>query len=315
MDLKVSASGPLDNMIETRAADGLILRMDGESAFSTFLYTGFRTFVFNSELTGASYGFYLQNPANFVLKDSTLRRSASGQTTLRSQGGERQLFQNNHILGGGKQGSLSLRGNLQWALVQGNFMDQTSSVNPQYDGANELQEFIVWERNTLDDTNSATQWGMLFVGHNMVVRNNVSYNCSQWHFKAGSSAPISSENIWFINNTAFTNKADAEGVVCGGSGCVNKNNLFYSTKSAFGCFSGGTQGKNWCRTANTCLDPVSGGSTCYEPNFMSTNPTSADFVRPGAGARGIDAGDPNVPVWDDYYHAPRSTVDVGAVEK
>jgi hypothetical protein len=48
---------------------------------------------------------------------------------------------------------------------------------------------------------------------------------------------------------------------------------------------------------------------------MSTSPTSPDFARPGAGARGIDAGDPNVPVWDDYQDRTRLVIDVGAVER
>jgi PKD repeat protein len=315
MDLEVSASGPVDNMIETRDVDGLILRVDGESRFSTFLYTEYRSFVFNSDLSGASYGFFLNNPTNFVLKESTVRRSVSGQTTIRSQGGNRLLFQHNEIVGGGKQGSLSLRGNIQWALVQGNFFDETTSVNPEYAGADQLQEFIVWERNVFDATSSATQWGQRFVGHNMIVRNNVTYNCGQWHFKAESVDPIAPQNIWFINNTAFTNKSDAEGVVCGGSGCVNKNNLFYSTRNAANCFVGGTQATNWCRTANTCLDPVTGGSACYEPKFVSVDRKSPDFVRPGAGARGTDAGDRSVPVWDDLQKATRTAIDVGAIER
>jgi hypothetical protein len=66
-------------------------------------------------------------------------------------------------------------------------------------------------------------------------------------------------------------------------------------------------------TPNICLDPITGNSGCYDPKFMSLDPTSPDFVRPSAGARGADAGDPSVPVWDDFDNVDRTTIDVGAV--
>ena len=75
------------------------------------------------------------------------------------------------------------------------------------------------------------------------------------------------------------------------------------------------EGENWCYTNGEFLDPVTGGNNCYNPSFVSQTYGSADFMRPGAGTRGIDAGDPNVPVWNDYDYAQRATIDVGAVER
>jgi hypothetical protein len=317
--------------------DSLLLRVTGRaSSANFFLASGDNFFVFESDLTGGTYGMFVTNTWDgdgidyLVVKDSTISRASDGEHTIRQQGANKALYQNNQIVHDGSSGfksSMTLRGDSNWALVQGNYMDQTCSVNPEYTGASgsddgqpggsagQLQRYVVWERNTADLTNSATQWGMRFVGHDMIVRNNVAYNCSSWHYHAGGDSPISAQNIWFVNNTAFTNKTQAEGVVCQGTGCVNKNNLFYSTQNAVGCFSGGTQARNWCATPNVCLDPVTGGSGCYSPSFLSTNPNSSDFVRPAAGARGIDAGDPNVPVWDDFGNRVRAVVDVGAVER
>jgi hypothetical protein len=315
-----------------RGDDVLLLRVTGSATWAThFLFSADAFFVVESDLTGGNYAIFSTNTFDaglpyLVVKDSRISRASDGEHSFRIQGADKVLVQGNQITYDGSTGfksSLTLRGDSNWALVQGNFMDQTCSVNPQYTGATgsdgspgELQRYVVWERNTLDVTKSSTQWGMRFVGHDMIVRNNVTYNCLSWHYHVGNDSPITSQNVWFVNNTAFTNKAGARGVECsGGSGHVNKNNLFYSTQSATGCFSGGTQSNNWCMTPNVCVDPVTGGSGCHNPTLMSTSPTSPDFARPGAGARGIDAGDPNVPVWDDFDNVDRTTMDVGAVTR
>jgi hypothetical protein len=332
-----SISGGGTSGLGMNGNDSLLLRVTGKaSSANFFLASGSNFFVIESDLTGGTYGMFVTNTWDadgidyLVVKDSRISRASDGEHTIRQQGANKALYQNNQIVYDGSSGfksSMTLRGDSNWALVQGNFMDQTCSVNPEYSGASgsddgkaggsagQLQRYIVWERNTLDVTKSSTQWGMRFVGHDMIVRNNVTYNSSSWHYHAGGDSPISAQNIWFVNNTAFTNKTQAQGVVCGGTGCVNKNNLFYSTQSAVGCFSGGTQAKNWCMTPNICVDPVTGGSGCYNPTLVSTSPTSPDFARPGAGARGIDAGDPNVPVWDDFDNVDRTTMDVGAVTR
>ena len=66
---------------------------------------------------------------------------------------------------------------------------------------------------------------------------------------------------------------------------------------------------------------MTGGSSCYEPNFMSIDPgnanswpASADFMRPSGGARGVDQGNQSVPVWNDLDNTPRTMIDVGAVD-
>jgi hypothetical protein len=277
------------------------------------VYANSGYFVFDSNVLGGTYGFYTGGTPYSVVKNSTIARSNPVQHTIRHQGGDRALFQNNNIHGPGNYTSLTVRGITNWVLVQDNFMDQASQVAPEYEDAPgpQLQQYIVWERNVLDG-NNALNWGMQFVGHNMIVRNNVVYD-GAWSFQARAISPISPQNIWFINNTGIN--ADEAGVDCLGTGCVSKNNLFYSTSTSLACFTNGTQANNWCRTANHCLDPVDGDSDCHDPNFVSLDPTSDNFARPGVGSRGIDAGEQAVPVWQDLNTTQRTMIDVGAVER
>jgi hypothetical protein len=321
MDIEYNGSNSNAPMDLMSGNDILLFRMT-LNAFNSNkgIYAEDGYFIIESEVTGGQYGIYTYSTPYLVVKDSTLDRAIGGEHTFRIQSGNRSLIQNNQILhstGDGYKTAFQLRGYSDWALVQNNYADQIMGVQPQndLDGYGELQQHIVWERNTLDSTNASIGWGMRFVGHDMIVRNNVTFNSSQFQFKAETYAGITATNIWFINNTAFTNKSGSDGFVCGGTGCVSKNNLFYSSQSVSSCFSGGTQARNWCRTSNICIDPITGNSDCYNPTFVSTDPASPDFVQPGAGARGIDGGDPNVPIWDDLYNVDRTTIDVGAAER
>ena len=271
-------------------------------------------------MTSAPYPLFIgDNTPWFVVKNSTLDRRSSGQHTIRidGPGQEKILVQNSRLLGNGQQTSLTIRGTSSWLLMQGNFMDQPSGTSPSQPGDSRLQSKIVWERNAFDNSNAGTDWGLIFQGQDMIVRNNVVYpDGGQFDYTAKSGDGVTTQNIWFVNNTSVGN--DTNGFRCGNTaGCVLRNNLVYSMSSPWGdCLSGGgTRAKNWCYTNDECLDPVTGGNNCYNPSFVSQTYGSADFMRPGAGTRGIDAGDPNVPVWNDYDYAQRATIDVGAVER
>jgi len=284
------------------------------SRFASLTFDNTGVFVVDSDITGGDYTMYCSGVERLVIKDSKVTRTQSGQHTIRAQGCDHLVVQNSTITGPGQHTTLTVRGSTDWALVQGNFFNQWTQVNPQNEKTNSVQHYIVWERNTYDATSAATATGMYFVGQDMVVRNNVVYNNSSYHYRAATHPLATTRNIHFYNNTAFSNKGGT-GVVCEATNCVSKNNLFYSTTSVSDCHTGGTRANNWCRAANQCVDPVDGDSDCHDPSFVSTNPSSPDFVRPGVGTRGIDAGSQTVPVWDDYDNVDRSMIDVGAVER
>ena len=324
-DLAITASGDTP-LRAINGAGALLLRVTVTgSSTNQMLYGEDGFFIVDSDLSGNPYVLYLSGADRMVVKNSTLSRNAAVQHTYRHQGGNKLLVQGSEIIGTGVNTSLTIRGNVSWALIQDNFVNQVATVGPQYVGANELLQYFVHERNTADGSNNAAGVGFSFIGHDMIVRNNVAYNVRGTSFKADVSSPITAQNIWFINNTVFTTRASNEGFWCAGTGCVLTNNLVYSTKNFDrGCFAnGGTLLNNWCRSSNGCLDPVTGGSACYEPSFVSTNCgtmvngscTNFGFATPGAGTRGINAGSQTVPVWDDYLGKARTTIDVGAVER
>ena len=113
-------------------------------------------------------------------------------------------------------------------------MDQPSGTSPSQPGDSRLQSKIVWERNAFDNSNAGTDWGLIFQGQDMIVRNNVVYpDGGQFDYMATSGDGVTTQNIWFVNNTSVGN--DTNGFRCGNTaGCVLRNNLVYSMSSPWG---------------------------------------------------------------------------------
>ena len=201
-------------------------------------------------------------------------------------------------------------------LVQNNHFDGHTGNEQSQPGDPRWQQKIVFERNSLDRSSlgASTDWGFQFGSQDIVVRNNIVYGGGgQFNYRAVSLA-ASPDNVWFINNTSVGVSGDA--IRCAGTNCVMRNNLAYGNAQYSACFTGAaTMSRNWCNTTTKCIDPVTGGSSCYNPNFVSTTYGNPDFMRPAAGTRGIDAGYPTVPVWNDFENALRTTIDVGALEQ
>jgi hypothetical protein len=324
VDLAVSGSGG-GLVFDSKSDGGLLLRITGTgTANYQWIYTSKGGFIIDSSIvTSASYPLFIgDNTPWFVVKNSTLDRRTSGQHTIRIDGPGQQkiLIQNSQIVGTGKQSALTIRGHTSWLLVQGNFFNQQTGTEESQPGDSRVQEKIVFERNAYDRQNGNTgiDWGFSFTGDDMIVRNNVVYNNGgQFQFRAVNGA-VTSHDIWFVNNTALPGP-DADGFRCGNTtGCVLRNNLVYRSGSINACLTGGTQSNNWCYSNNHCIDPVDGGTgagDCFNPSFVSMTYGDADFVRPGAGTRGIDTGYLSAPVWNDFHDVPRTNPDVGAVER
>jgi hypothetical protein len=315
VDLAISGSGGA--AITPKSSGGLLLRVTGTgSPSSSWVSAYYGAFIMDSSIvSGAPYTvFPFDNVPWYVVKNSTIRRTSTGQHTIRvdGDGQEKVLIQNNQVLGDGGNTAIRLSGTTSWCLIQGNWTNRAITSGDSQPGDPRARSHIIWERNAWDRLGINNHLGFPIDAHDAVVRNNIIYNGGGlFDYKAEGS------NIWFINNTSVGN--DTSGVLCNGqSGCVRKNNLVYSTRSPGGnCYDGSLNAadKNWCYTDDQCIDPLTGGSGCYNPSFLGQTYGNAGFMRPGPGTRGINAGNLNVPVWNDYDNVPRTTIDVGAVER
>jgi len=324
VDLEIRASGSTG--LAPAEDGGLLLRSTGTGAPTNSWMNAYHgAFVVDSSIVSAApyTVFPFDDCPFFVIKNSTIDRTTTGQHTVRidGDGQEKILIQNSQILGAGAQHALTIRGTTRWLLIQGNFFDQQTGTKESQPGDSRLQEKIVFERNAYDRQNGNTgiNWGFTFQGRDMVVRNNIVFGGGgQMDYAVTSGAAGASSGIWLLNNTSVDN--DTNGIRMNNcSTCKAKNNLVYSTNSVWGDCITQTNGvdvsHNWCFTNDECLDPVDGDGDCYDPRFMSMTRGDFDFVRPAPGTRGIDQGDGNVPVWNDFDSLERKSVDIGAVER
>jgi hypothetical protein len=273
---------------------------------------------------------------HLVIKNSRIELApgaGTGGMAIRVQSCDNFLAQNSAFPSVGVN-ALTLRGFSYWALVQGNYFSSCSGAGPQNcDPGNEGEEqrYLVWEQNVFEGPGGVTSsgQGQYFKSRDITVRNNVSVNSGQWGFKA-EKAPggctVEPTNVHFLNNTTILlteGDAGTEGTHCDITGtCEIRNSTTYSTTSC-ACHVGGTRSDNWCYCNGSCIENPGGTGSC-NPSFLNTDPGSPtswpgspDFARPASGTVGINSGLNSVPVWNDYFNAPRNdgNLDVGAVER
>jgi PKD repeat protein len=156
---------------------------------------------------GAMYVSQAQRSA--VKGNSIYRRAGDTGHTIRTNGSDGFLIQDNVINEDGGPDSLTIRGdndgsspstrgNAYWTLVQGNtFKNVWPVIKPQFPEANELVQYVIWEKNV----HSSSANLRIETAHDVLVRNNV--------FR-GNGAPLSlvdnsdhydSKRIWVIDNT------------------------------------------------------------------------------------------------------------------
>ena len=321
MDLDYRSSG--DSAIGVSGVDDLLLRMDSSGgALQNIWADGDPIFIIDSNISGGTNGMMAADLPYVVIKGSSFTRSGSGSHSCRIQGNTHGLFQNNTFYAPATHTGLTIRWNTSWDLVQGNTFFGASSAQSDAGDEGGLHQYIIWERNIWNFTGVKSGAQNTFSMRNSVIRNNVVRDTqnggSGYAIEVSTQWGESSSNVQIVNNTIIQSVANKAGITVKGTNLEVRNNIVYSSADLFDCNSGGTQSNNWCYESsgtNDCEDPVDGSNDCYNPNFVSTNPASADFVRPGAGTRGIDAGIQTVAVWNDYDNAPRSMIDVGAVER
>ncbi|MBN1180140.1 MAG: right-handed parallel beta-helix repeat-containing protein, partial [Anaerolineae bacterium] len=119
-----------------------------------------------------------------------------------------------------------------------------------------------------------------------------------YHASASTAALINSSLI--VTNTA----ASGAGIYSGGSDPA------FDYNDVYGNLIGGNYGGTLAQSDGT-------GNIGLDPNFISTDPASADFLRLPAGSPAEEVADPNSPVTFDIEDDPRPTnqgFDIGADE-
>ena len=210
VDLKVSGN----NVSEMRGNNGLLLRVDA-TATGTVSYTAQSgSFFVDSNLSGNSYGLYLDSSCSrLVVKNTIVNRPSSGQHTIRAEHCSRMLIQNSNITGNAAQTGLRIT-NTAWSLIQGNYMNRVSGFQDTV-GESNLNENSIWERNVTDAGGYINAMEINGTANNILIRNSVTTGGTGRGFSTGGT------NVWLINNTVYYNTAtdDYEGLVCSGSGC------------------------------------------------------------------------------------------------
>ena len=293
----------------------------------TFLSAVFgskNTFIIDSKLQGAAYTIFIGNPkcSRFVIKNSVLESTTSGQHVTRVQDCDRILVQGSTFKIPGRNTSLTVRGNSEWGLIQNNYADKEMTISAANASEDSIRKWFVWERNYVVLRSPIPNVMRVRSTQNAIFRNNILQgHKSQTGIKAEGGQIQSNANLMLVNNTYYDPIPSNRSAVCtcDGANCVAKNNLgiaspkFNSTSCVPG---GGAISNNWCYTTSTkkwCLDPSGGGSTCHDPKVVSTKYGDPNFMRPGPRTGRFDVGDQTVPVWNDFFDAPRSRIDVGAV--
>jgi hypothetical protein len=295
----------------------------GGPQFISFVFDVTGAFIIDSNITGGDYAIYIGSADcdRFVLKGTRLHAPQSGQHTFRVQGCDRLLIQDSTITHVGDHDSLTLRGDDEWLLVQNNYFDDYVAIKPENSGETARRRYLIFERSVVEV--EEPEGIEVRSTQSAVFRNNIILGAWQSGINAAGGDNLPNSDLQFFNNTFYNAdvNTNARVVGCNGDNCVARNNLAVAkpTSTGIACVTGATaESNNWCFTtqANSwCRDPQTGSSTCYDPSFMSTTYGNADFMRPGAGTRGIDAAYQTVPVWSDSYNVLRAIVDVGAVER
>lgn len=163
---------------------------------------------------GNGAAMYVYQAQRSVIKGNQIYRKA-GKTghTIRVNGADGFLFQDNTINEDGGPDSLTIRGdnntptpntdaNAYWTLVQGNtFENMWPVIKPQFPQANELIRFVIWEKNVHRKSSCLR----IETAQDVVVRNNVFSGS----FSLGSRRPVcildysdfyDPKDIWAVDN-------------------------------------------------------------------------------------------------------------------
>lgn len=159
---------------------------------------------------GNGAAIYVYQAQRSALKGSSIYRQAGGTGhTVRANGADRLLIQDNTFNENGGPDSLTIRGdndgsspntagNAYWTLVQGNtFENSWPVIKPQFPAANELVQYVIWEQNR--HNNGAVL--RIETAHDVMARNNVFMGSGEAVSLVDNSNYYDPKRIWAIDNT------------------------------------------------------------------------------------------------------------------
>jgi hypothetical protein len=102
------------------------------------------------------------------------------------------------IRGDNDGSSPSTSGNAYWTLVRGNtFKNSWPVIKPQFPEANELVQYVIWEKNV----HSSSAILRIETAHDVIARNNVFLGNGDPLSLVDNSNYYDPQRIWVIDNT------------------------------------------------------------------------------------------------------------------
>ena len=260
----------------------------------------------------------------------------TGGHAVRIAGGRKSYISHNTITDNEVFTVLTIRGRGIYtsnteAVVTDNLFDDVISFSPQIFAVPEYISNVLAERNRFVPPPGASTLleSIHFHATNVVLRNNLFYNFRTpikpfFHYTLGDPLSVTIVgNTHYIDESARIEHAFVKGNITDGQ---IKNNIMVSLSSATfnrfstGAFTQTVQSNNIAYFPNhppSCLD-VQGttGTNCTDPQLLSTDPASADFLKIAPGSPAVDTAAP-APLYDDYERRPRpqgAGMDLGAHE-
>jgi hypothetical protein len=349
MDIHVRGAGvntsatPAQRGFSLMGAGILLLRIEVDSmARDAFAGGGLNNFIFNCSLHDfGGYGYWCSPINQGAFVGNVSRRQNGGEHLFRTQSGSKEFIAYNdlgeavNVMSG-----IQIRGNSGQAYLLGNRVEKDCAFHPQNSTSEEHESYCVADGNTFINA------GFGMAAKHIAIRNNRFFNGAvslDNHPLVGMSDSVtivgnsfygrrinemvsgSATATMIKNNVLYTATTDdwASGLSLGnaiGNYQIDNNLYFAPNKPGKGNLWFVVSGVELGRTAFGAWQAAGGDvhGNYANPLFLSTDSSSADFLRLGAGSPAIGAGatvGDEAPVFCDFDGNPRAagqSTDMGA---
>ena len=343
-DLHVIGSGVGSGVVAGANSTNILIRrvevegLDG-NAFGTgnppFEAAGL--FVFDSYVHDFARYALFATANRLAMVNNTVERLDAFQIGhgVRIAGGDKAYIHGNTITHNNGFSAIAIRGKgpgttTTNVVISDNVVDNMIKISPQNDNFEEHLSNVLVERNLLRPPLGfgTIADGIAISAANVVVRNNLFYNVRRavnpfTHPLSGVPAGLTVQN-----NTQYVDQdLNASTSFVGGlaTNAVIRNNLVVSlaavpwSRFVSESYSNVTNNIAYFQEApGLCVDPAGnqGAGACTDPQLLSTDVSTSDFLAPSVGSVAIDAG-VGLPTYVDYMGRPAPygvAPDIGAVE-